>query len=285
MVFWIAAAIMTVFVLALILWPLMRAGEAEAPENVEVALYRSQLLAIAEEEGAGRIAAAEAEATRNEVKRRMLASSRRAPEERNLPREARPRRLLVIGLAVPLVALAVYLTGGRPGLPDQPFADRARERAAAGVPSTEERALVRELATRMAQHPEDPQGWALLGGAYVRQGRYDEAVEAYQNANARKPSDPDILSALGEALVLQADGVVTENARADFEAAVKLAPDNIRARYFVALAKAQSGDFAGAAAGWRALLASAPKDAPWRASVEAELKQAQQAQGDAAATP
>ena len=94
---------------------------------------------------------------------------------------ARQRAILVVslGAAIPLLALTIYLSKGRPDLPDEPFASRAAERAAAGVPSQDERALVRELAERMAQHPEDPRGWVLLGAAYVRQSRYDEAVAAY----------------------------------------------------------------------------------------------------------
>jgi len=290
MLFWIAAAIMTILVLALILSPLMRrTRETGTPEEVEIALYRSQLAAIADEQRAGRIIEADAEATRTEVKRRMLASAHRHSGETaavGTSNPARYRRLAVVGIgaAIPLLALTMYLPAGRPDLPDRPFADRGPERAAAGLPDPQEQALVRELAERMSRDPKDPQGWALLGGAYVRQGRYDEAVTAYENANARKPRDAEILSALGEALVLQADGVITEAARADFEAAVSLAPKSVRARYFIGLAKAQAGDYAGAAASWRALLTDAPPDAAWRASVEAELEQAQRAAGEGADT-
>ena len=287
LLFWVIAALLTIATLALVLRPLVRPALATAPseEAVEIALYRSQLAAIDDAELGGRIAGEDAQATRAEIKRRMLASVRQHArgETSSAPRSpmgARKRALFIwlIGLATPVVALSIYLSGGHPEMPDAPFAARAKERAAAGLPSSQEKALVRQLAQRMAQHPEDPRGWVLLGGAYVRQGRYDEAVAAFGNANSRKPGDAEILSSLGEAEVLQSGGLITEDARADFEAAHAAAPDNVKARYFLALARAQAGDFNGAADAWSDLLKGAPVDAPWRPMVEAQLSEARRAQ-------
>jgi len=283
--FWILAALMTMVALAFMLWPLVRRGPtAVSSENVEMAVYSSQLAAIDDAERARRISEEDAKATRTEVKRRMLAKVRQRKREaegvgpkRPLGTRERITVLLLLGVAIPVLALAIYLSGGRPDLPDKPFGARSAERAAAGVPSQEEQVLVRQLAERMAKHPEDPRGWALLGAAYVRQNRYDEAVAAYDNANARKPGDADILAALGEAEVLQAGGEITEEARANFEAARSSAPGNLRARYFLALARAQAGDFSGAAGEWSALIKDAPADAPWRKMVEAQIAQAKRA--------
>lgn len=285
LIFWILAALMTMVALAFVLWPLVRRAPAEVfSESVEMAVYSSQLGAIEDAEQAGRIAEEDAKATRTEVKRRMLAKVRQRKREAEgagvrRPMGARERAtiLVLLGVATPLLALTIYLSGGRPDLPDEPFGARSAERAAAGVPSQEEQALVRELAERMAKHPEDPRGWVLLGAAYVRQNRYDEAVAAYDNANARKPGDADILAALGEAEVLQAGGEITEEARVNFEAAKSAAPGNMRARYFLALAQAQAGDFAGAATAWSELIKDAPADAPWRKMVEAQIAQAKRA--------
>jgi len=288
MLFWILAAAMTILALGLVLAPLARARAQSGPgEDVGIALYTSQLEAIADAERAGRISAEDAHATRNEIKRRMLAAAR-AMRATTFEAEgatsaigARRVAILVVGIALPLLTLTIYLTGGSPFLPDRPYASRGAERVAAGLPSDQEKALVRELAQRMAEDPQDSRGWVLLGAAYVRQGRYDEAVAAYESAKTRKPGDAEILSALGEAEVLQNGGEITEEARANFEAALKIAPDDVRARYFIALAKAQAGDFDGAVAGWQALIASAPPDSPWKASVEAQIAQARKSQEQA----
>jgi cytochrome c-type biogenesis protein CcmH len=66
-----------------------------------------------------------------------------------------------------------------------------------------------------------------------------------------------------EALVAAANGVVTADANAAFERALKLEPKNVKARYFLGLAAEQDGRSDRAAAIWRDLITEAPAGAPW----------------------
>jgi cytochrome c-type biogenesis protein CcmH len=74
---------------------------------------------------------------------------------------------------------------------------------------------------------------------------------------------PEDGSSQGEALVQAANGVVTPGARSLFAKVLTLDPGDPRARYFLAMAKDEDGDHAGAMADWIALIKSAPPDAPW----------------------
>jgi cytochrome c-type biogenesis protein CcmH len=65
--------------------------------------------------------------------------------------------------------------------------------------------------------------------------------------------------------------VVTTEAKAEFERAVAMNADEVKARYFLGLASEQDGHRDEAAAIWRAMLEKAPPDAPWRALVQAAL--------------
>jgi cytochrome c-type biogenesis protein CcmH len=76
---------------------------------------------------------------------------------------------------------------------------------------------------------------------------------------------------LGEALTAAANGIVTADARQAFEAALKLKPDDYRARYFIGLAAEQDGRPKDAADLWRKLLAGAPADASWTDLVRESL--------------
>ncbi|MGY3483383.1 cytochrome c-type biogenesis protein CcmH/NrfG [Bradyrhizobium sp. USDA 4011] len=76
---------------------------------------------------------------------------------------------------------------------------------------------------------------------------------------------------LGEALMGSAGGVVTADAKAEFERSVALNGDDAKANYFLGLAAEQDGRKADAAAIWQKLLAKAPSDAPWRPLVQAAL--------------
>ena len=69
---------------------------------------------------------------------------------------------------------------------------------------------------------------------------------------------------LGEALAGAAGGVVTAEAKAEFERAVAQNADEPKASYFLGLAAEQDGRQADAASIWHAMLAKAPADAPWR---------------------
>lgn len=107
----------------------------------------------------------------------------------------------------------------------------------------------------------------MLGWSYMQMARYADAAVAYGKASALDPANADYQSARGEALVRAADGHVTPEARAAFALAVKGDPTDPRARYFLAAAKDQDGDHAGAMADWIALLKSAPPGAPWAPEV------------------
>src|SRR6202011_6310830 len=60
-------------------------------------------------------------------------------------------------------------------------------------------------------------------------------------------------------------------AKAEFERAVALNADEAKASYFLGLAAEQDGRTSEAASIWRAMLAKAPPDAPWRPVVRAAL--------------
>src|SRR6266542_558881 len=65
------------------------------------------------------------------------------------------------------------------------------------------------------------------------------------------------------ALVGQANGIVTEDAKASFERARALDDSDVRARFFIGVAAEQDGRRDEAAAIWRDLIAKAPAGAPW----------------------
>ena len=76
---------------------------------------------------------------------------------------------------------------------------------------------------------------------------------------------------LGEAIAAAAGGVVTAEARSEFERALALDADEVKASYFLGLAAEQDGKNDEAAAIWRGMLEKAPPDAPWRPLVQDAL--------------
>jgi cytochrome c-type biogenesis protein CcmH len=267
MTLWFVFALMTVAAIFAVLWPL---GRAERPQNdgSEATVYKDQLAEIDRDVAAGTIGAAEAEAARVEISRRLLAA---ADNQRGPPTVSsiRLRRFaaVVALVGLPVVAVAFYLPLGSPLLGDFPLAERIR----APDPTQPLDNLVAQVQAHLEKNPNDGRGWNVLAPVLARLGRYDEAVQAFRNSITYNGESAERRADLGEALAAAANGVVTSEAKAEFERAVALNADEIKASYFLGVAAEQDGRGNDAASIWRAMLAKAPADAPWRPLIQAAL--------------
>ena len=261
MTLWFGVALMTAAAVWAVLWPLARRG-GDLRGGSDVAVYRDQLAEIERDRASGLIAENEAAGAQVEVSRRLIAA---ADAQARAPADAvsatwRRRAVAVAALILlPLGAAALYVALGSPSLPDQPLA--ARLAGARGNPSID--TLITQVEDHLTRHPEDGRGWEVIAPVYLRLGRFEEAVKARRNAVKLNGATAERESALGEALVFAANGVVTAEAKAAFERAIALDANGVQARYFLGLAAEQDGDRTQAAAAWRALIAAAPPDAPW----------------------
>ena len=261
MTLWFAFALMTAAAIYAVLWPLAR-RDGKLRSGSDVAVYRDQLDEIERDRAAGLIEDKEAAAAQVEVSRRLIAAAD-AQTPASVPSTSatwRRRAVAVLALVLlPLGAAGLYLEFGSPSLPDQPLAPRLV--AARGTQSVD--SLIAQVETHLERNPEDGRGWEVIAPIYLRLGRLDDAVKARRNALRLNDRTSEREAALGEALVLAANGVVTAEAKAAFEKAVALDAGHAQARYFLGLAAEQDGDRSQAAATWRALIETAAPDAPW----------------------
>jgi len=258
--------LMTATAIAAVLWPLVRANAKKASGS-DLVVYRDQLDEIQRDAAAGLIGQVEAEAARVEVSRRLIgAADEQAPKPISATAAAWHRRVVaaIALIVLPLGAGGLYLAVGSPSLPGQPLANR-------GGDSQSIERLIAQVEAHLAANPEDARGWEVIAPVYLRLGRFDDAVKARRNALRYGGETAEREADLGEALVGSANGVVTAEAKAAFEHAVELDHDDVKARYFLGLAAQQDGRPNDAAEIWRALLASAPADAPWAPFVRSEL--------------
>lgn len=263
MLLWIAFSLMTGAAILAVLWPL-RAGVAPAASAAEadLAVYRDQLAEIERDRATGQIGAAEGEAARAEVGRRILRASAEVAQQGASSRGAETRRraaAVVALVGVPVIAGTLYLTLGSPGYPPQPLAARLEAR-----PDQSDIAiLIRKVEAHLEANPNDGRGYEVVAPIYARMGRIDDAARAWASAIRLLGSDAQRQTGLGEALIAQAGGVVTAQAKAAFEAALADDPKDPKARYFLGLAAEQDGKPAEAGRIWGALAADSPPDAPW----------------------
>ena len=267
MMLWFVFALMTAAAIFAVLWPLSR-GRRPQQDGSEAAVYRDQLTEVDRDVSAGLINPPEAAAARVEISRRLLAAAdnQREPVASSNMRLRRAAAIVAL-LGLPVIAVGIYYPLGSPGMADFPLAQRARTPAA--TQSLDD--LVAQVEQHLENNPTDGRGWSVLAPVLGRLGRLDEAVRAFRNSITYNGESADRRADLGEALVAAAGGVVTTEAKAEFERAVALNADEVKASYFLGLAAEQDGRAEEAASIWRAMLAKAPANAPWRPLVQAAL--------------
>jgi len=267
---WIVLGCLTAIVILVLLRPLASSGANDiAPEAFNAAVYRDQFGEIESDRARGLIGEAEAEAARLEIARRLLRadSKERASDRAAKSSSAKIVATLVVALALPVLALGLYLVYGSPRLPDQPLAARLEDPAS----DRNLEALVARVEARLREHPEEGEGWEVIAPVYMGWQRYRDAAQAYSEAIRLLGPSAKRLSGQGQALVLANNGVVTEEARRALDQALALDQTLVEPRILLTIAKEQDGQFAAAIADWKALLAKQQGDAPWREMVEKRI--------------
>lgn len=268
MTLWFVFALMTAAAIFAVLLPLGLRGRSQGPDTSrEAAVYKDQLAEIDRDLASGQIVAGEADAARTEIGRRLLAAADPASQTPLQSSQTLRRVAAVIALVgLPAMALAIYLPLGSPRMPDFPLAERSRAPDAQPLDG-----LVAQVEQHLEQNPTDGRGWSVLAPVLLRIGRYDDAVRAFHNSITYNGESAERRADLGEAIAAAAGGVVTAEAKGEFEHALKLNADEVKASYFMGLAAEQDGHKDDAAKIWHAMLDKAAPDAPWRPLVQAAL--------------
>ena len=267
MALWFLFALMTAAAIFAVLLPLGRANRPQRSGS-EATVYKDQLAEIDRDLAAGLIAVPEAEAARVEISRRLLAA---ADGERDPPpaSNTRLRRVAAITalIGLPAVAAALYLPLGSPRLGDFPLAERSR------APTINQplENLVAQVEQHLEKNPTDGRGWNVIAPVLARLGRYDDAIRAFNNSITYNGETAERRADLGEVIAAAAGGVITTEAKTEFERAVALNADEAKARYFLGLAAQQDGRNAEAASIWQGMLDEGLPGAPWRPLVQAAL--------------
>lgn len=126
------------------------------------------------------------------------------------------------------------------------------------------------LIEQVEADPDSFEDWWMLARSYGSLGDHASAADAYRRAADLSGDRPSVLSAYAESMTLANGNKVPTAARLIFEQVLQKAPDP-RARYYVALTKAQDQNFQGALDDWAALARESDSNAPWMALVRRDI--------------
>jgi cytochrome c-type biogenesis protein CcmH len=264
---WLIFALLTGAAVMAVLLPLAMRGEAKDASAADIAFFEEQIAEIERERAEGRLDAAEAEAAKTEAARRLLRAEAAPKGRAQGSRKAALIAALAAIVAVPAVSVPLYLKLGKHELPDMPLTARID-----AAPAKNDLAgAVARIEQHLREHPEDGRGFEVVAPYYLRTGRGEEAINAYQQALRLLGPTAERHASLGQARMIVAEGKVTAAAMKDFEAALALDASNVMAAYYLGIGAQQAGEKDKAIEIFTRMEADAPADAAYLPSVRQRL--------------
>lgn len=195
---------------------------------------------------------------------------------------------LALAFAIPAAGIWVYNEFGTPdginvqGSPAQASSANDPHATQAG----EMNAMISGLQNRLAQNPEDLDGWMLLARTLKSTQQYTEAAQALENAHGLAPDNAIVMIELAEAWVfLSPDGMVPDRSVAMLERALDIEPEAQKGLWLMGIAQSQRGDVVFAISYWQSLLALLEPGSNIANTVQQQISEAQASMGLEPDTP
>lgn len=285
--FWVIAALLVCVALAFLITPLVRnrtgSDAGASRDSASLAVFRDQLAELDADLAAGSIDRDQWEVARADLQRGLLedasAPAAAAPAAPATPSKA---AAIVVAVAVPMVAIGIYLVLGNPqGL------DPNKVSASAGAPHGLTQEQIEGMVARLAQHlqsnPDDADGWIMLGRSYTAMGRFGDAAAAFAKAEAKFPQNAELLADYADSLAMAQGQTLLGKPEALIQRALQADGNNLKALALAGTVEFEKQHFAKAAEYWKRMLPLLPPESEMGNSVRASIKDAEAKMGAAPA--
>lgn len=277
-IFWVIALLLMAGALMFLLPPLLQRDTRvqRGAALLTLAIYRDQQAELDADRRTGVLSEAQYEAARSELERRLLddIDGDAAPAAR--PAGKAPA--IVVALAVPLLAVSLYFAIGEPKALDSGGAAPVAGNTHAVTPD-QIRVMVERLALRLAQNPDDAEGWAMLARSYNALGRYQDAGMAYGKAVARIPGNASLLADYADALAMARGRRLQGEPEALIQRALVADPKHIKSLALAGSAAFEKRDYASALTYWERIILLVPPDSDIARSIGGSIKEARSLAG------
>ncbi|MBT5031110.1 MAG: c-type cytochrome biogenesis protein CcmI [Proteobacteria bacterium] len=249
--FIIVACVMVLICLLALILPLSR-NNTSAPidsGNYNIEIAREKLADLEIQKDAGSISDTEFNKLSEDAKRVLILET--GQDVTHALSHGNPL-LLSVGIAalVPILALTLYLMLGTPeGLAHNAMpGQQAAADAGQNIDS-----LLQSLQDKLADNPDDAEGWALLGRTSMSMQRFAQAQNAFSNLRRIVGDAPSVMLQLADAEVMLNGGAFTQETRNYVTTAYAAEPNNIQAIWMTAMLDTQEGNLTSAISKWEQL--------------------------------
>ena len=272
LIFWGAAALLIVASLAILLPPLLKPAREAAvdAQSEKLALYRQQFAELEQDQASGVLATQQYVIARSELEHRLL-SEAGGNVAKTLTFTADKRLAVLLLIALPVFAGLIYYKIGNPSAISQQSAQQANnlDSSAAQIEP-----ILKSLREKLDKDPSDVAGWALLGRAYGKLHRYDEAIFAFDKAERLTPDDAQLLTDYAVVLAMANDRRVEGKPETLVFRALKIDPHLPSALMLGASIAYKHQDYRTAIELWERLQPDLPVGSEIALSVETSLAKA-----------
>ena len=136
--------------------------------------------------------------------------------------------------------------------------------------------MIDKLEKRLAEQPDDVDGWSRLGRSYLVLQQPEKAKVAYARAYALAPDNPAVLSDYAWLVFSENPTVTTGLVYELYGRLAKLQPENLDALWFLGLAAYQRGDLSAAMRQWEVLAKKLPPNSPELAELRRTMNAARE---------
>ena len=163
---------------------------------------------------------------------------------------------------IPASAVFGYLALGRYNAMDPAFLEAVQnqQRQTQGHSQSDMMAAIERLQNRLKETPDDAQTWYMLARTLSNVGRFAEALDAFREVDRLVPNNADIIADMADMTAAANNKVITDEARALLQRALKIDPGQWKALALLAIDAWDHEKYAEAAAYWEKLLVVLPED-------------------------
>jgi len=258
--FWIIAAAMLLAALALLLPTLLRPKQFVDRDlnQININIAKQRLKELEAEYQAGQHSDAQYQQIQKDLEQQLANDLEKEQISPNKQIKSSNVVSIIIAITVPLLAITLYITRGSidamdisgPGAgADEPMNMMAQN---GPVPSIDE--MIATLKEKLAEKPNNPQGWYMLARSYMALKQYPNAVKAWDELLSLIGSnDPEVLVQYADALAMTQGGRLTGKPAEHVFQALELDPNNTQGLWLAGMAMQEQKDYLAALNYWRRL--------------------------------
>lgn len=258
--FWVVAVLLIVAALFFLVPPVIQRQQgvdAAERRQININIHRDKMAELDQDLATGVLSQEQYDAARKEVEADLLSDVSEETEVGDAADAAAQQRfarfsLIVIVAIVPILSLITYgtLGGGKAAFnPDEAVPEVAAEGHENNIEG-----MVNQLLQRLAENPDDGEGWMMLGRSYQFMKDFEKAAGAFEKAvQLSGGQDPNLLADYADALAVSNNRTMAGEPFELVKKALAISPNHEKALWLAGTAAYQANDLKGAYGYWEQL--------------------------------